>query len=165
MLFVTTENPAEFLYAPLKQKATALDLNFGNVERNISVTDASQEPFLRENTFALVKTMEYDILEEFKVGLNLVTRAKAFRIIPFYSPDIDTVATFLHRHHKDYVDCSILASAYVEASIFVTLEKKKMKELAELIPPELSIYRKTYSQLIVATLPEAVKEVSSNEHG
>lgn len=61
VLFVTTENPAEFLYTSLKQKAVALDLNFGSVEKNISVIDLSQEPMLRENTSALVKTMEYAV--------------------------------------------------------------------------------------------------------
>ncbi len=59
VLFVTTENPAEFLYVSLKQKAAALDLSFKDVERNVVVVDASQEQSLRENTFALVKTMEY----------------------------------------------------------------------------------------------------------
>lgn len=98
-----------------------------------------------------------DVLEEFKKGLNLVTRGETLRIVPFYSPEIDTVATFVYRHHRDYIDCSILASAYVEADIFVTMEKKKMKELAELIYPELSAYRQASSKLIVATLSEAVR--------
>ncbi len=59
VLFVTSEQPARFLYTTFKQKAIALGLDFSEVERNVIILDASQEPELRENTISLIKTMEY----------------------------------------------------------------------------------------------------------
>jgi KaiC domain protein len=61
VLFVTSEAPAEFLYASLKQKTIALGYDFDKINKNIVVLDASQEADLRENTMSLIKTMEYAI--------------------------------------------------------------------------------------------------------
>ncbi|MHA1607367.1 MAG: PIN domain-containing protein [Candidatus Freyarchaeota archaeon] len=103
---------------------------------------------------------EPDLLKAFGDGLNLLVRGKQFEIIPFYLPEVDAVATAIYNYHRDYIDCSILASAYVEANTLVTLEKKKMEELAGLIHPELSVYRKISSKLTVATLSETVKDMN-----
>jgi len=64
VLFVTVESPANFLYTSLKQKAEALGMDFGRVERNIIVIDASQSEDLRENPKALLDTMKYAIKEK-----------------------------------------------------------------------------------------------------
>ncbi|RLJ00228.1 MAG: KaiC domain-containing protein [Candidatus Aenigmatarchaeota archaeon] len=63
VLFVTVESPANFLYTSLKQKVEVLGLDFGDVEENIVVIDASQNPELRENMKSLLDTMKYAIKE------------------------------------------------------------------------------------------------------
>ena len=98
-----------------------------------------------------------EVLESFRDGLNLVVRGGEFRVVPFYLPEIDAVATDIYVHHRDYIDCSILASAYVEADLLVTLETKKMKDLASLFRPDYSSYRKLSSTLTIATLSEALE--------
>ncbi len=61
VLFVTTESPANFLYNSMKGKALALGYEFEEVEKNIVVVDASTNDELRENTYSLMKTMDYAI--------------------------------------------------------------------------------------------------------
>jgi len=64
VLFITVESPASFLYSALKQKSDALRADFGRVEGNIVVIDASQDEELRENPKALMDTMAYAIKEK-----------------------------------------------------------------------------------------------------
>jgi KaiC domain protein len=64
VLFVTVENPAEFLYSALKQKCNALNMDFSKVEGNIIVIDVSQDDELRENPAELIDTMAYAIKEK-----------------------------------------------------------------------------------------------------
>ncbi|MCD6512418.1 MAG: KaiC domain-containing protein [Thermoplasmata archaeon] len=64
VLFVTVENPAEFLYHSIKEKCKILDLDFNEVEKNIVVIDASDNMELRENPKALMDTMAYAIKEK-----------------------------------------------------------------------------------------------------
>ncbi len=61
VLFVTVESPANFLYAALKQRAQVLGLDFGKVEENVIVVDASQDAELRENMSSLLDTIAYAI--------------------------------------------------------------------------------------------------------
>ena len=82
------------------------------------------------------------ILESFTDGLLFLTTSEEFEIIPWYTYDIDLIATMLYNYHSDYIDCSILASAYVNSDIFITEEKSTMKELAEKIPSSYEIYRR-----------------------
>lgn len=42
------------------------------------------------------------------------------KIINFYKPDIDLLATNFYSLHDDYFDCSILATAIYSADIFLT---------------------------------------------
>jgi KaiC domain protein len=58
VLFVSVESPAPFLYTSLKQKANALNLDFSKLEKNIVVIDAAMNSDFREDTNALLKTME-----------------------------------------------------------------------------------------------------------
>ncbi len=64
VLFVTVESPANFLYTALKQKSEALGADFGKVEQNVVVIDASESDELRENPRALMDTMAYAIREK-----------------------------------------------------------------------------------------------------
>ena len=64
ILFVTVENPANFLYTALKQKSEAIGANFSRVEENVVVIDASESEELRENPRALLDTMAYAIREK-----------------------------------------------------------------------------------------------------
>ncbi|MCW3136254.1 MAG: KaiC domain-containing protein [Canidatus Methanoxibalbensis ujae] len=64
VLFVTVENPANFLYTSLKQKSTAMHADFSKVEENIVVIDASESNELRENPKALLDTMAHAIREK-----------------------------------------------------------------------------------------------------
>lgn len=63
VLFVTVENPANFLYTSMKSKSEAMGIDFSKVERNIVVIDASESEELRENPRALLETMDYAISE------------------------------------------------------------------------------------------------------
>ncbi len=64
LLYVSTESPAPFLYTSLKSRAEAMGIDFQEAEKNIFVIDATSEPELRENTRALIDTMEYAIREK-----------------------------------------------------------------------------------------------------
>ena len=77
VLFVTVESPAEFLYSSLKQKALALGLDFGKVEKNIVVLDASKSYELRENVMSVIKTMEAAILDK-KCSVTIVDSVTGF---------------------------------------------------------------------------------------
>ena len=61
VLFVTSESPAEFLYAGLQQRAMALGIDFARAEQNIFVIDASIDTQLREDIKTLLRTLEYAI--------------------------------------------------------------------------------------------------------
>jgi len=82
------------------------------------------------------------ILDTYAEGLLFIMYGGIFEIIPFYMPEIDEIATHLYKYHKDYIDCSILASAFVMADIFVTEEVKNMKNLVTNIPSSQHIYRR-----------------------
>lgn len=99
------------------------------------------------------------ILDSFKSGLEFIVMGKGFSVIPFHLPEIDFVATGVYLHHRDYIDCSILASAHVEADVLATLEAGRMRELAELLHYKYPEYRKLGSRLVVATLKEALEMV------
>ncbi|RLI84522.1 KaiC domain-containing protein [Archaeoglobales archaeon] len=71
VLFITVESPASFLYSALKQKSDALRADFGRVEGNIVVIDASQDEELRENPKALMDTMGYAIKEK-KTSITII---------------------------------------------------------------------------------------------
>ncbi len=64
VLYVTVESPANFLYTAMKQRSEALGADFGRVESNIVVIDASETDELRENPKALMETMAYAIKEK-----------------------------------------------------------------------------------------------------
>lgn len=64
VLYVSTENPAPFLYTSLKSKAEAMGIDFKKAERNIFVIDATADHELRENPRSLMDTMEYAINEK-----------------------------------------------------------------------------------------------------
>jgi len=64
ILYVSTENPAPFLYTSLKSKAEAMGLDFNTIEKNVFVIDATADTELRENPRALMDTMEYAINEK-----------------------------------------------------------------------------------------------------
>jgi len=61
VLFVTVESPANFLYTAIKQRCEALGLDFGEVEKNMIVVDASEDPSMREDLTALFGALEYAI--------------------------------------------------------------------------------------------------------
>ncbi len=61
VLFVTVESPVQFLRSSLEQRAEALGVSFGDVEKNISVIDASQNFELRENLSTFLNTLQYAI--------------------------------------------------------------------------------------------------------
>jgi len=77
VLFVTSESPAEFLYASLKEKAKALGFDFSKIENNVVVIDASQEDMLRENVFSLIKTMEFAI-KRYKTTITIIDSITGF---------------------------------------------------------------------------------------
>ena len=64
VLFVTIEEPAQFLYSTLKQRSKLLNLDFNKIEENIIVVDASQSFELRDNLKALLDTMKFAINEK-----------------------------------------------------------------------------------------------------
>lgn len=64
VLYVTVESPAPFLYTAMKQRSEAMGVDFGKVESNIVVIDASESDELRENPKALMDTMAYAIKEK-----------------------------------------------------------------------------------------------------
>lgn len=64
VLFVTVENPANFLYSAIKEKCKVLNLDFEKAKANIFIVDASEEEELRENPKELMETMAYAIKEK-----------------------------------------------------------------------------------------------------
>jgi len=67
-------------------------------------------------------------------------------------PEIDEITTYLYKYHRDYIDCSILASAFVMADTFVIKEVKDMKNLVTNIPSSQHIYRKRSTLLGILTI-------------
>lgn len=61
VLFVTVETPAQFLYTAFKERASFLNVDFSEIEKNIIVLDASQSFELRDNLKAFLDTMKYAI--------------------------------------------------------------------------------------------------------
>lgn len=64
VLFITVENPANFLYSAIKEKCKVLHLDFEKAKANIFIIDASEEEELRENPKELMETMAYAIKEK-----------------------------------------------------------------------------------------------------
>ena len=77
VLFVISETPAEFLYTSLKEKSRALGFDFSEIENNIVIIDASQEDMLRENTFSLIKTMEF-AMKKYKPTITVIDSITGF---------------------------------------------------------------------------------------
>ncbi|MHA1721995.1 MAG: hypothetical protein ACTSXW_02860 [Candidatus Baldrarchaeia archaeon] len=129
----------------LREKIISLAKNFKPMLNSLSILEAKWK------TLKFAKK-EPSILESFSEGLLFLTRGEVFEIIPFYTYEADLIATTLYKYHKDYIDCSILASAYINADIFITEEKNKMQKLLEQIPPNYNTYRKTSTKLTINTI-------------
>ena len=99
------------------------------------------------------------LLEFFSEGLFYLTHGSKFEIIPFYSYEVDYIATELHKFHKDYIDCSILSSAIINSEIFITEEKDNMVKLLRNLSPDLYIYRKSRYKLEILTFREAARKL------
>jgi len=95
-----------------------------------------------------------NIIESFSEGLLFLTHREIFRIIPFYEYDVDLIATELLKFHSDYFDCSILASAIINADIFITEEKERMHTLLSKLSSDYLIYRKMKLNLTIIRLKE-----------
>ena len=128
----------------LREKIIFLAKNFKLMLNSLSILEAKWK------ILKLAKK-EPSILESFSEGLLFLTKGEVFEIIPFYTYEVDLIATTLHKYHKDYIDCSILASAYINADTFITEEKNKMQKLLEQIPPNYDTYRKTSTKLSIIT--------------
>jgi len=129
----------------LREKIISLAKNFKLMLNSLSILEAKWK------ILKLAKK-EPSILESFSEGLLFLTRGEVFEIIPFYTYEVDLIATTLYKYHKDYIDCSILASAYINADTFITEEKNKMQELLEQISPNYNTYRKTSTKLSIITV-------------
>ncbi|MCD6483664.1 MAG: PIN domain-containing protein [Candidatus Odinarchaeota archaeon] len=72
------------------------------------------------------------LLERYPRVLQFITLSGKFQIIHFYDHRIDTLATKIYEIHKDYIDCSILATAVYNATVLLT-EDSKIRELGEIV--------------------------------
>ena len=129
----------------LREKIISLAKNFKLMLNSLSILEAKWK------ILKLAKK-ESSVLESFSEGLLFLTKGEVFEIIPFYTYEVDLIATTLYKYHKDYIDCSILASAYINADTFITEEKNKMQELLEQISPNYNTYRKTSTKLSIITV-------------
>ncbi|WP_456397149.1 KaiC domain-containing protein [Desulfurobacterium sp.] len=57
--FITVESPASFVAASLKERATAMGVEFGKVENNIILIDAASNSRLREDIPTMLDTLAY----------------------------------------------------------------------------------------------------------
>jgi len=71
VLFVTVENPANFLYPSLKYKCEVLGADFPRVEKNIYVIDITEREDLRENPRALIELMSR-VIKENKISNTII---------------------------------------------------------------------------------------------
>ena len=60
------------------------------------------------------------ILDRYSKVLKFITLTNKFKIVPFYEPAVDELATKLYELHNDYIDCSILAAAITTADVLLT---------------------------------------------
>ena len=71
VLFVTVENPANFLYPSLKYKSEVLGADFPRVEENIYIIDITEREDLRENPRALIELMSR-VIKENKISNTII---------------------------------------------------------------------------------------------
>ncbi len=69
--FITVETPANFLATSLKLRASAMGINFGNIENNIILIDAASSTRLRENLPDLLATLAY-VIQNYKVKFTVI---------------------------------------------------------------------------------------------
>jgi len=131
----------------LKEKLLELEKNSQLLINSLSILEAKWK------ILKLAKKTP-DIIDSFQEGLLFIEKRKIFHIVNFHEYSIDVIATELNRFHKDYIDCSILASAYIYADIFITEEKENMKKLIEKLPHEHTIHRKPETDLKIQSISE-----------
>ncbi|MFW9915157.1 MAG: hypothetical protein ACFFGZ_06055 [Candidatus Thorarchaeota archaeon] len=73
-------------------------------------------------------------------GLNSIRNWEEMRSVDPWLGEIQRLSFYFRRDHKDFIDCLILASAVVQANIFVT-EDQQLRELAD------SAWKKAISDL------------------
>ncbi|OYT33361.1 KaiC domain-containing protein [Archaeoglobales archaeon ex4484_92] len=71
VLFVTVENPANFLYSSLKYKSEVLGADFPRVEENIYIIDITEREDLRKNPRALIELMS-QVIKENKISNTII---------------------------------------------------------------------------------------------
>ncbi len=69
--FVTVESPAPFVTISLKERATAMGINFSDIENRIILIDAASHTSLRENLPNLFSTLAYAI-KQYKVRHTVI---------------------------------------------------------------------------------------------
>lgn len=95
-----------------------------------------------------------ELTESYLEGLFFILNRRVIEVVNFYEYEVESIATALNRFHGDYFDCSILASAYVYADIFVTEEKERMHDLISNLPTESSLFRKVDTELSIVRVKE-----------
>jgi len=69
--FITVETPANFVVASMKLRATAMGIDFENIEENIVLIDAASSTKLRENLPDLLATLAY-VIQNYKVKFTVI---------------------------------------------------------------------------------------------
>ncbi len=71
VIFITVESPAPFVTLGLKERATAMGVEFESIEKNIILIDAASHSTLRENIPSLLSTLAFAI-KEYKVSHTVI---------------------------------------------------------------------------------------------
>jgi len=158
--FITVESPAPFVTMSLKERATAMGINFSEVENRIILIDAASHASLRENLPNLFATLAYAI-KNYKVrhtiidsvtGLyeakEMMARTVVRQLFNFMKKWYQT-AIFVSQKRSGHeeltaeaaggyavshiVDCSmVLAKELITSRIAANLYKKEIGEIVRL---------------------------------
>ncbi|MCD6484948.1 MAG: hypothetical protein J7L47_07560, partial [Candidatus Odinarchaeota archaeon] len=80
-------------------------------------------------------------LSRFSNVLKFITLTNKFKIVPFYEPTVDELATELYKIHKDYIDCSILAAAITTTDVLLT-EDSTIRDIVKTLKEQKSAFLK-----------------------
>lgn len=83
------------------------------------------------------------LLDRYYKFLKFITLTNKIKVIPFYKPEIDELATKLYKLHKDYIDCSILAAAIMTADVLLT-EDSIIKDLEKTLKKQKAFLKENF---------------------
>lgn len=94
-----------------------------------------------------------EVLEAYSDGLRSIVFSEDVTVVPFHDPVVDDLATALIRYHGDYFDCSIAASALVDANVLLT-EDEKIADLVDVGRELAQQHRRAHGELEVLSYGE-----------